>query len=391
MVIAIRFVVERVLIVIMVPDGGLFFLGLTALYIIVGAFGTVWKFQFCILCSSQLLLVATTMMVRLRKSTSILYIGLGSLSLIIFSLIIHHNYNIGNTLMDKKVFPWRDTSSDSNGRKIFFVETSGKPYLEPREACAIEAAALHHPNRIVQLFNRSPFASNAISTTNLLRIPNVRIGILNLTLLFGGTPLEQWHESGAVRDSQFPVEHLSDAVRLALLWKRGGIYMDTDVVVLRSLDDLRNAIGLQQPEEVNGAVLVFDKGHHFLEACMIDYAQNYSKSEWASQGPDLVTRVLKRTCDVDFLSDAILEPDSCGGVSLHRQVSFYPIPWPEWPKLFQRLDPTLVDASLTYTVHLWGKLSRDATAKPGDGCLLDHLMKDHCPLTYDWIFKQNVL
>ena len=39
---------------------------------------------------------------------------------------------------------------------IITFEVSGKTSLEPRQACAVESAALHHPNRTVCLGMRAP-------------------------------------------------------------------------------------------------------------------------------------------------------------------------------------------------------------------------------------------
>jgi len=61
------------------------------------------------------------------------------------------------------------------------------------------------------------------------------------------TPLETLlfdKERGILR-SQFPLAQRSDLVRVALLWKLGGIYLDLDVVVLRPLYCLKDAIGLK--------------------------------------------------------------------------------------------------------------------------------------------------
>ena len=37
--------------------------------------------------------------------------------------------------------------------------------------------------------------------------------------------------------------HITEIIRLATLWKYGGVYLDTDVVVMRELDNLHNAVG----------------------------------------------------------------------------------------------------------------------------------------------------
>ena len=58
--------------------------------------------------------------------------------------------------------------------------------------------------------------------------------------VFSDTPLWQWWRSKRVLKSQFKTAHLSDALRLALLWKHGGFYSDLDTVAIKSFYALVN-------------------------------------------------------------------------------------------------------------------------------------------------------
>lgn len=64
-----------------------------------------------------------------------------------------------------------------------------------------------------------------------------------------GTPLhklalrlKESHSNSSI--NQFPLHQRSDLVRVALMWKQGGLYLDLDVVVLRPLYCLQNTLGL---------------------------------------------------------------------------------------------------------------------------------------------------
>ncbi|KAH9376263.1 hypothetical protein HPB48_004468 [Haemaphysalis longicornis] len=59
--------------------------------------------------------------------------------------------------------------------------------------------------------------------------------------------MESWYESGALNKSAHPIEHLADALRLAEIFNRGGIYLDLDVVVMRSLAFLTLPFVSQSP------------------------------------------------------------------------------------------------------------------------------------------------
>lgn len=103
--------------------------------------------------------------------------------------------------------------------------------------------------------------------------------------------------------------HLADALRLCVLWHHGGIYLDTDVVVLRSLSGLKNTVGeeyLGQGEHsISNAVMAFDAHHPFVWAAMADFARGFVKfrnesfpelirsGAWGQNGPKLLQRVMR--------------------------------------------------------------------------------------------------
>lgn len=69
---------------------------------------------------------------------------------------------------------------------------------------------------------------------------------------------------------------MSDILRLTVLYKYGGLYFDTDVVVLKNMDELpanflgKEAIDKEEVSNVNNAVLGFqdDTGREILELCL---------------------------------------------------------------------------------------------------------------------------
>nr|CAD1844374.1 unnamed protein product [Ananas comosus var. bracteatus] len=90
--------------------------------------------------------------------------------------------------------------------------------------------------------------------------------------LLAGTPAAPWFDRlrrGSVDPGDVPLaQNLSNLLRLLLLYKFGGVYVDADVLVLRSFARLRNAIGAQTLDpatgswsRLNNAVMVFDKMH----------------------------------------------------------------------------------------------------------------------------------
>ncbi|KAK8765077.1 hypothetical protein V5799_032317 [Amblyomma americanum] len=137
-----------------------------------------------------------------------------------------------------------ENSEEKSGfSRIFFLETGGRGTLSPRFACAVESAARLHPGWTVHLLSTSGGNATHKDTSGpfvdvLRSIPNVVLSYIKPVEEFQGTPLEAWYRSGVLNKSSHPVEHLADALRLAVLYKRGGVYLDLDVVVIRPLDSL---------------------------------------------------------------------------------------------------------------------------------------------------------
>ena len=69
------------------------------------------------------------------------------------------------------------------------------------------------------------------------------------------------------------------------MFEQGGIYLDTDIIVVRHLGSLKNTVGDQGGAVINNAVLIFDPKHKFIEACLVEIFTKYNKNAWASNGP----------------------------------------------------------------------------------------------------------
>jgi lactosylceramide 4-alpha-galactosyltransferase len=89
--------------------------------------------------------------------------------------------------------------------------------------------------------------------------------------------------------------HETDFLRLLVLLRDGGVYLDTDVIISKTFQPgkFQNNIGYEMVdgERLNGNVLIFDAGHPFLTACLEELMNIYSPREYMGPGPVLVTRV----------------------------------------------------------------------------------------------------
>lgn len=66
----------------------------------------------------------------------------------------------------------------------------------------------------------------------LMSNPNIHLRYLNLIEFSKETPLEDFMTEGLLYESKFPIEHTSDILRMLILYKYGGLYLDLDVITL---------------------------------------------------------------------------------------------------------------------------------------------------------------
>lgn len=268
---------------------------------------------------------------------------------------------------------------------IFFLETSDRTNPSFLFMCSVESAARAHPeSQVVVLMKGLPRDTTAwprnLGISLLSCFPNVQIRPLDLQELFEDTPLAAWYLEAQHRWEPYLLPVLSDASRIALLWKFGGIYLDTDFIVLKNLRNLTNMLGIQSRYVLNGAFLAFERKHEFLALCIRDFVAHYNGWIWGHQGPQLLTRVFKKWCSIHSLK----ESRACRGVTALPPEAFYPIPWQNWKKYFEDVSPEELAQLLnaTYAVHVWNKKSQGTHLEATSRALLAQLHARYCPTTH---------
>ncbi|MBM3487539.1 MAG: hypothetical protein FJX67_13060 [Alphaproteobacteria bacterium] len=179
----------------------------------------------------------------------------------------------------------------------------------------------------------------------------------------------------------------SNYIRFAKVLAYGGIYLDTDVMLLGALDRFRTRrcfFGFQSvaPEKdwVNNAVFGARPGHWFIATCLRRLVADFDGSEPANHSaPRLVTRLLRARGLAAYDPGGVEVSD----VTVLPQPVFYPFSWNE---------PFALEAvtSETVAVHFWDKTWRaDAAPIADDGraddgaahaALLDALAERHAAL-----------
>ena len=86
--------------------------------------------------------------------------------------------------------------------------------------------------------------------------------------------------------------HQSDLLRLQIMYKYGGIYMDTDMILVKPVDMLGpNILAYELDNWVNGAFMKFERRHKFIEDFLAVVPQIYNPEVWVTIGPGLLSHV----------------------------------------------------------------------------------------------------
>ena len=208
---------------------------------------------------------------NIHRKLSILFVG--TLMLLSIFFVLAKNklqfqvspiyYLSSNTTQD--YYPRLTTSNLQENKikkyNIFFFETNKeRQFLNMRAQCAIESAALNNPNANVYVYSlKAKFDQNTTNLTFDLEPHKV----------FENTYFEDWwnNNKSILLNGNHPIEHLSDGLRLALVYKFGGVYSDLDTITIKSFKTFidqsqsgpccSNADTLR-PFEINNAFFLFN-------------------------------------------------------------------------------------------------------------------------------------
>ncbi|XP_073400370.1 lactosylceramide 4-alpha-galactosyltransferase [Dendrobates tinctorius] len=274
------------------------------------------------------------------------------------------------------------TNITSDGGGIFFLETSDRTSPSFQAMCAVESTARAHPHTKITIMMNGLKGNNQSLPQNfgisfLSCFSTVQFVPLDFKKLFSDTLLGTWYSKVERHAELVDYPTLSDACRLAILWKWGGIYLDTDFIILKNLLTITNAMALQSLYIVNGAFITFQPRHKFIELSMKDFVNSYNYWLYGHQGPQLLTRVYKKWCGTRRLRDK----NSCQGVNVLPKETFYPVDWQDWKKYFEVIELKEMKTLLrnSYGVHLWNKKSQGQRLVKGS--FLEQLQLEYCPST----------
>lgn len=287
----------------------------------------------------------------------------------------------------------KPTKSQSN-KQIFFLETScsnshgGAIHLTSRQICGIESVARLHPNHKIFVLFLAPVGFQLKRTETdtiqiLLKYDNVYLRNINLTKYSKDTPLEDFFAQYIYGTSRFFNTHLSDILRFLTLYKYGGLYLDTDIICLKSFEPLeKNFVAAESYNSIGSSVIHFgndELGRFIAEQCLIELSNTFDGKKWAYNGPGVLTRVISRLCETN--KTALMTNDVCSGFKILPIETFAPILW-KWNNFYFDEDHTNDVIRLTkdaYIIHLFNHMNKNIPVVKKSNVAYALFAKDHCP------------
>ncbi|KAM3198893.1 putative protein isoform X1 [Capsicum annuum] len=290
--------------------------------------------------------------------------------------------------MRMKEFFGSKLSNSSCKFRFFMTWISSIESFGEREQFVLESLFKAHPNGCLVIMSTSMDSPKGMQVLNPFLEKGLRVTAISpdYVYLFKNTIAQAWIDSlmkGNIDTGEVSLgQNLSNLLRLGLLYKFGGIYLDTDVIVLKSFGKLRNVIGAQTIDvetrnwsRLNNAVMIFDKRHPLLYKFIEEFALTFDGNKWGHNGPYLVSRVVSRVGGRDGYNFTVLPP-----------MAFYPVDWNRIGSLFlgpknethSKWLPLKLKQiqSESLAVHLWNKQSRELEVE--EGSIIQHILSDCC-------------
>ncbi|KAF8407487.1 hypothetical protein HHK36_006621 [Tetracentron sinense] len=271
---------------------------------------------------------------------------------------------------------------------------------EPQEEVGDNLAMLAEYNFPVRLYRLYPllgFTSEGSRGLDICRaVPSyeavifkIAVAMPNLDELLMNMPTHifasVWFEW---RKTNFYPIHYSELVRLAALYKYGGLYLDSDIIVLKPLSSLNNSVGVEDQiagSSFNGAVMAFKKNSPFIMECLKEFYSTYDDTRLRWNGADLLTRVGTKYLIERKNSDIQME------LKMEQPFIFFPLSPQNITRYFtapademeraEEDDLFIKILNNSVTFHFWNGLTSALVPEPES--LVARLLNHYCIRCFD--------
>jgi lactosylceramide 4-alpha-galactosyltransferase len=277
-----------------------------------------------------------------------------------------------------------------NSKNVFFVESGdseGNVTLSIRQCCSIESAALINPHlNVFVLFTSQDRLHNLSKTPEveaILSYNNVFLNSIDVDKFSIGTPFEEFFVQNVLEKSLYKIVHTSDVVRFMVLWKYGGTYLDTDIIVRQKLDSLPSNYACPESEtHINNAAINFQNINEnlIIEAFVDDLIRNFNGRSWGNNGPTMMTRVLRQLCNTTNTLEMVLK-GNCKSFHVLSKKMCYPIGGMESSRLFSDSEATKTMKAVqdSLVVHFWNSATKNWKLWKTQKAAYIQLARQFCP------------
>ncbi|KAL7036377.1 hypothetical protein ACKWTF_008790 [Chironomus riparius] len=327
-----------------------------------------------------------------KRQTILLFLFILILALTIsFFILSHFVFNCELKIVFAENFNEIEPEFLTNGT-IYFMETHNSidHQITAREACAIESAAFMNPDEKIVVLFLTPDDHIRLKSWDdfkpILSYKNVHLKYITMKEFTKDTKIEKWLKTEALKSSKYIVSHTSDILRYVLLYKYSGVYLDLDVITVDSLKnlDLPNyACYHVDGGVINSGIMKLSgkEGKKFADMMINEIVDNYDGSEYNNLGPAVITKTVKKYCDVQNLTDFY----GCKDFKVLHQSSCYAVGWDEWFKLFkeQYADEAMQKIKKSFFVHLWNSTNKGRTISKFNDAALNRIAAKFCPKVFE--------
>lgn len=334
----------------------------------------------------------------LKEASSPIVIQQPSARTVRVATSIFHSYtNI--TTLTPDLGGARESSTCSNPQNPFpdgdqqhrfiLIWTTAPSTFTLKQHRVLESILFHHPKAHVRVFsNTLPcgfFESlNAIpgSDVRISRYDSASYIPQDLTGLAWLTRIEEW------RAKPHFYAHEADFLRMLLLDRFGGIYMDFDVILLQPvrrysniviaeycdaegldycifLPELGSSLSMKDRHSrfyIPIGMLFFQPGHPIIKEALRQFDTSYNPDIWPC-GTVFLTKAVQQVCR---------KPALCSNLWILPPKAVYPVEWQSKDLLFENIEETPAAKRLWETIrvdsmaiHLWNKMTAELDPVPG--------------------------
>ena len=185
--------------------------------------------------------------------------------------------------------------------KIHLIECSDRDTFTFKQLCVIESASKHHPKHMINVWTVSPELQNDPNLALMQqKYKNIDLVKINLKNFIDESKLKSIWDN--LKNSAYYVSHLSDVLRILILKKFGGIYLDLDALVIKTFPSNENFIGFNEigfneiginEFELAGGVMKFQMNHPIVQEMIVELSNSFDGNAWTANGPDLIKKLQK--------------------------------------------------------------------------------------------------